>query len=189
LSGLSVLQNRKLILATIAIFVALGAEAGLFGLYRNYVEDPDVAGLTSHKSYLMFTLFFAVFAAGRLAGSIIQKRIKPVKTLICSVSFALFLLLMVIILKGTFALIAITIIGFFISIFFPTLYAIAIEGLGGETGVASGMLTMGFLGAAIMPVFQGKLADMAGLKISFIVGIAAYIYILYFAVLNLKKTN
>ena len=92
-----------------------------------------------------------------------------------------------IIVNGNLALISVTLLGFFISIFFPTLYAISIEGSGSETGLASGLLTMGFLGAAVIPVLQGKLADLIGLKYSFIIGLAAYGYVLYYSLVVIRS--
>jgi len=48
---------------------------------------------------------------------------------------------------------------------------------------------MGFLGAAILPVLQGKLADWLGLKYSFLISIATYSYVLYFALRNMKYSS
>ena len=185
----SIWSDKNLIMGFAAIFIVLGIESGIFGLYRNYVEDPSVAGLNSHQSYSMYTIYFAIFASGRLAGAWFQKRIKPVKTLLLSVIAALVLLILVMTTSGKVALVSITMIGFFISIFFPTLYAISIEGLGTRTGIASGLLTMGFLGAGVLPVIQGKLADLIGLKYSFVIGIVCYAYVLYYAVFNLRKSK
>jgi FHS family L-fucose permease-like MFS transporter len=85
-------------------------------------------------------------------GAYLQKRIKPALTLIACVIAAMVLLIIMIMTKGLFAVVSITLLGFFISIFFPTLYALSIEGLGKDTALASGLLIMGFLGAAILPV-------------------------------------
>ena len=45
----SIWTNKKLLMGFAAIFIALGAESGIFGLYRNYIEDPAIAALSSHK--------------------------------------------------------------------------------------------------------------------------------------------
>ena len=177
----SIWKNQKLLLGFIAIFIALGAESGIFGLYRNYLEDPAIAALSSHQSYILYTIYFATFAVGRLVGAYVQKRFNPALTLVYGVIIAMILLLVMMTSTGIVAVIAITMLGFFISIFFPTLYAISIEGLGKNTAMASGLLTMGFLGAALLPVLQGKMADWLGLKYSFIVSIATYGYVLFFA--------
>ena len=185
----SVLHNKKLILGFIAIFIALGAESGIFGLYRNYLEDPTIAALSSHQSYVLYTIYFATFAVGRLVGAFVQKRINPALTLVFCVIAAMVLLLIMMTTTGIVAVVSITLLGFFISIFFPTLYAISIEGMGKNTAIASGLLTMGFLGAAILPVLQGKLADWLGLKYSFLISIATYSYVLYFALRNMKYSS
>lgn len=185
----SVLHNKKLILGFIAIFIALGAESGIFGLYRNYLEDPTIAALSSHQSYVLYTIYFVTFAVGRLVGAFVQKRINPALTLVFCVIVAMILLLFMMTTTGIVAVVSITLLGFFISIFFPTLYAISIEGLGKNTAIASGLLTMGFLGAAILPVLQGKLADWLGLKYSFLISIATYSYVLYFAFRNTKNSS
>jgi|GEM_PF-2319647 len=182
----SVWHNKKLIQGFIAIFIALGAESGIFGLYRNYLEDNSIAELSSHQSYILYTIYFATFAFGRLIVAFVQKRINPALTLVFCVIAAMVLLLIMITANGIIAVVSITMLGLFISIFFPTLYAISIEGLGKNTALASGLLTMGFLGAAILPVLQGKLADWLGLKYSFVITIATYSYVLYFASRNIR---
>jgi MFS transporter, FHS family, L-fucose permease len=167
----------------VTIFLVLGAEAGLFGLYRNYLEDAKIAGLTTHQSQFMFTVYFAVFALGRLVGSAVQKKIHPATTLVFGATVALFLLAVIVTAKGPLAIAAITAIGFFVSIFFPTLYALAIEGLGEQTAKASGLLTMGFLGCAVLPVLQGWLADRPGLGLqrSYALSFLAYLAVLAYA--------
>jgi FHS family L-fucose permease-like MFS transporter len=186
----SVWTNKKLIMGFFAIFIALGAESGIFGLYRNYLEDPSIAAISSHHSYILYTIYFATFAIGRLVGAYVQRKTKPALTLVFCVIVAMILLLFMMITKGTLAVIAITLLGFFISIFFPTLYAISIEGLGKNTAMASGLLTMGFLGAALLPVIQGKMADAIGLQWSFSITIISYLYVLYFAWWSMKwKVN
>jgi FHS family L-fucose permease-like MFS transporter len=177
----------KLMFGFVAIFLALGAEAGLFGLYRNYLEDPKIARLTSHESQRMFTLYFAVFALGRVVGSAVQKKIRPVATLMVGATAALLLLGVIVSAKGALAIAAVTGIGFFVSIFFPTLYALAIEGLGEQTAKASGVLTMGFLGCAILPVLQGRIADGCGLQASYALAFVAYVVVLAYGGLHLRS--
>jgi FHS family L-fucose permease-like MFS transporter len=180
-SWTKVWTNRRLILGFLAIFLAIGIEAGIFGLFRNYLEDPFVAGLSAHQSQRWFTAYFAAYALGRLAGSLIQKHIKPRYNLAFNTAAAMICIVVTITTRGTVAIAFLLLTGFFISIFFPTLYAISIEGLGNLTAKASGLLTMGFLGAALIPVGQGRLADIYGLQSSFYIAFLPYLFILYFA--------
>lgn len=176
----SLFVRPNVVLGFVSIFLALGIEASLFGFFRNYVESPTGGGLSAHQSERLFTLYFLLFALGRVAASWIQKRIKPSTHMTLNLLAAVLCLFLVVFAKGYVSLIAVTIIGFFASIFYPTLYAIATEGLGQLTGKASGLLTLGFLGCAIIPVLQGKLADTVGLHYSYLAGILVYFFVLFY---------
>lgn len=177
----SLWAQSKVVLGFVTIFLVLGAEAGLFGLFRNYLEDPQVAGLSSHQSQRLFTLYFALFALGRLVGSAVQKRVRPASTLAVNLVVALALLSVIVLARGALAVVAVVAIGFFVSIFFPTLYSLAIAGLGEQTAQASGLLTMGFLGCAILPVLQGWLADRFTLPASYALWFVPYLFALFYA--------
>lgn len=168
------------------IFLVLGIEASLFVMYRNYVESPAIAGLSAHSSERLLTLYFALFAAGRLAGSWIQKRIRPELNVIAFAVPAALCLVGVVTMRGRVALAAVTTVGFFISIFFPTLYAVFLRDSHGNPALSSGMLTMGFLGCAVIPVLQGRLADSFGLSNSYLPGIAIYILVALIAARELS---
>jgi FHS family L-fucose permease-like MFS transporter len=178
--GTSIWTNSTILLGFVAIFLVLGTEAGLFGFFRNYLEDPAIAGLSAHQSERLFTVYFAVFALGRLLAAWIQKHLKPAVHIAFHFFAAIACLFIAMFAKGTLAIIAVVAIGFFVSIFFPTLYAMAIENMGDLTGQASGLLTLGFLGCAIIPVLQGKLADAIGLQLSYGTGLFSYLFALFY---------
>ncbi len=184
----SLWARQQVWLGFVTIFLVLGAEAGLFGLFRNYLEDPAVAGMSSRASQQLFTVYFAVFAFGRLAGSWAQKRVKPAHTLAFNAVAALIFVGLMMVAKGGLAITSIMVVGFFVSIFFPTLYSLAIEGLGEQTAKASGLLTMGFLGCAALPILQGRLADTIGLQRSFGICVVPYLFALFYA-LNRSRTT
>lgn len=176
----SIWQESRVVLGFVAIFLVLGTEAGLFGLFRNYLEAPTVGGMSSQQSQQMFTVYFALFALGRITGSWVQKRV-PARTVISASLVACVLLVSsMIFATGAAAVVCILMLGFFASILFPTLYAIAISGLGERTGQASGLLTMGFLGSACLPVLQGMMADAWSVNVSFAIGVVPYLFALYY---------
>ena len=185
----NIFRNRRLMMGFMAIFLIIGIEAGIFGLFRNYLEDPAIAGLSSTQSQRWFTVYFGVFALGRVAGSFIQKKLDPAISLIINVIAAIFFILVTLLSTGILAVVSLILVGFFIAVFFPTLYSLSIQGMGKYTAKASGLLTMGMLGAAIIPVVQGKLADLWGLQFSFVLALLPYLYVLYFAILQLPERS
>jgi FHS family L-fucose permease-like MFS transporter len=63
---------------------------------------------------------------------------------------------------------------------FPTIFALAIDGLGKHTGQGSGILCMAIVGGAIIPLLQGVLADRIGIQMAFILPIFCYAFIAFY---------
>ncbi|CAA0339309.1 Glucose/galactose transporter (fragment) [Alteromonas alvinellae] len=73
-------------------------------------------------------------------------------------------------------------VGFFNSIMFPTIFSLAIRGLGELTSRGSGLLCQAIVGSALLPMIQGMVADMTSVQLSYFVPVCAYIYIAWYAV-------
>jgi len=170
-------KNPAVLAGACIIFLVLGAEASLFSNFLNFVESPSVASYSSHAAQRLFTVYFGLFAAGRLSAAWLQRRISPeLHLLICLVA-SLLCLCVLLSTTGAVAVAAALALGFFVSIFFPTLYALGLKDAGPWKAQASGMLTIGFLGAAVVPVMQGRLADHAGLHLSYLMEACIYLAI------------
>lgn len=91
--------------------------------------------------------------------------------------------------SGSFAMWALIGVGIFNSIMWPNIFTIAIDGLGKYTSQGSSLLVMAILGAALIPLAQGALADTIGLQMSFIVPLVCYVYIMFYGFYspNFKK--
>lgn len=175
-------RNPAVVAGACIIFLVLGAEASLFSNFLNFVESASAGSLSSHAAQRLFTVYFALFAGGRLSAAWLQKKISPEVHLVISLAAALVSLGVLMFTTGAAAVAGALALGFFVSIFFPTLYAIALRSAGHWKAQASGMLTVGFLGAAFVPVLQGRLADHAGLQRSYLVEAFIYMAILIYAV-------
>jgi FHS family L-fucose permease-like MFS transporter len=81
---------------------------------------------------------------------------------------------------GSLAMIAILAVGLCNSIMFPTIFSLALEGLGSKTSQGSGLLCLAIVGGALLPILQGAMADTIGLHLSFIMPAVCYLFIMYF---------
>jgi FHS family L-fucose permease-like MFS transporter len=63
---------------------------------------------------------------------------------------------------------------------FPTIFTLAINGLGKHTGQGSGILCMAIVGGAVIPVMQGFIADSIGIHHAFIIPVFCYLFIAYY---------
>ncbi|WP_186756919.1 sugar MFS transporter [Echinicola salinicaeni] len=93
--------------------------------------------------------------------------------------------------EGELALWSIVAVGLFNSIMFPTIFSLAIKGLGKYTAQASSLLVMAIVGGAVITPLQGLFADLSGsVQLSFLVPMVCYLYIVYYGLAGykIKKT-
>ena len=89
--------------------------------------------------------------------------------------------------QGHLAMWSIIAIGLFNSIMFPTIFDLAIKGLGPYTSQGSSLLVMAIVGGAIIPPLQGLFADLTGsVQLSFLVPLICYVYILFYGFIGYK---
>jgi MFS transporter, FHS family, L-fucose permease len=117
---------------------------------------------------------------GRFIGSALLQMMNAGKLLGQAALAAAVLVGATVFLKGNVASFAIVSVGLFNSIMFPTIFTLAIRGLGPMAERASSLLIMAIVGGAVIPLAHGALADRAGLQLAFVLPFACYLYIAYF---------
>jgi len=125
------------------------------------------------------TLTFLVLVAVNFAAFNIGKQ-KPGRTLAILSIIAAALVIVSMLTFGQIAMWAILAVGLFNSIMFPTIFTLAINGLGKHTGQGSGILCTAIVGGAIIPLLQGLLADNIGIHHAFILPVLCYMYIAFY---------
>lgn len=178
-----------LVLGAVAIFVYVGAEVAIGSFLVNFLAQPDVAGLSERTAGLYYVpLYWGGAMVGRFIGSFVMRWVSPGRVLACNAACAIVLLLIATSFGGTTAMWAVLAIGLFNSIMFPTIFALAIAGLGRHTGQGSGVLCMAIVGGAIVPVVQAYFADTIGLLQSFMVPAVCYAFIVYYGWMRRRAT-
>jgi FHS family L-fucose permease-like MFS transporter len=109
-----------------------------------------------------------------------MRTVSPGKTLAFNACLAIALVVTAIVADGPVAMWAILAVGLCNSIMFPTIFSMALHGLGKHTGQGSGILCMAIVGGALVPFAQGLMADTMGLRISFVVPALCYAFIVFF---------
>ena len=117
---------------------------------------------------------------GRFIGSALLQKIKPGKLLAANASIAALLVLATMLLSGHAAMWTILAVGLFNSIMFPTIFTLAVDGLGHHTGQGSGILCMAIVGGALIPLAQGYFADLIGIHHAFFLPVVCYAYIAFY---------
>ena len=115
-----------------------------------------------------------------LAIGFIAAQYHPAKTLMLFSIINIILLLIVLTTSGKVALFAAVGMGLFNSIMWSNIFTLAIDKLGKYTSQGSSLLVMGILGAAIVPWFQGYVADNIGVHHSYIVPVFCFAYLVFY---------
>jgi MFS transporter, FHS family, L-fucose permease len=180
-AGSSIWRHRRLMLGVVGIFLYVGAEVAVGTYLINYIRMPSVGNMTPAHAAGYLTYFWMGLMLGRFAGAWLMRYIRPA-TLLAGVGAGAFVLLAATMLTtGQVAMWTIILVGLCNSIMFPTIFTLAIEGLGPLTEKGSGLLVMAICGGAVLPEIMGVVADHFGLKYAFIAPALCYVFILYFA--------
>jgi FHS family L-fucose permease-like MFS transporter len=177
---LAVLQHRNLLLGALGIFLYVGAEVSIGSFLVNFFGEANIAGLDHASAAHFVAYYWGLAMVGRFIGFAVMRKVSPGIVLGFNAACAIGLILLAVFSDGRLAMGAIIGVGLFNSIMFPTIFSIALHGLGARTGQGSGVLCMAIVGGALVPFVQGYVADSAGIQPSFLVPMLCYGFILYF---------
>jgi FHS family L-fucose permease-like MFS transporter len=183
-SGDSVWKHKQLLLATIGIFVYVGAEVAIGSFLINYFSQPDIGGLTEKAAASLVSLYWGGAMVGRFFGSMLLRRMDSAKLLAFAAITAAALVGVSMLTHGHAAVWTILAVGFFNSVMFPSIFTLGIAGLGPLTGKGSGLLIAAIVGGAIIPVMEGRVADSIGIHHAFFIPVICYLYIAVFGMIS-----
>ena len=168
------LKYPHFVLAVVAQFLYVAAQTGVNSFFINYVTE-EIPRLTNQQASLILGIGgMGLFWLGRFTGSTIFMRIvKPNKLL------AVYAVVNVI-------MMALVSTYFFMSVMFPTIFALGIKDLGPLTKKASSFLVMAIVGGAIIPLLMGYIADVSSMAMGFIVPLVCFTFIVYYGLKGYK---
>lgn len=181
----SMWSNRHFVLAVVAQFLYCAAQTGIFGFFINYVTelDPNISPLKASR-FLAFGGML-LFMLGRLSGSYIMGRFAPNKLLSTYAIASSVAMILVILELGQLSLYALYISFFFMSIMFPTIFALGLAGMGDYTKKASSYIIMGVAGGAFSPMLMGFIGEQ-NMAIGFIIPLLCFLYISFYGLKGYK---
>jgi FHS family L-fucose permease-like MFS transporter len=197
-------RRRHFILAIVAQFLYVAAQTGIFNFFINYVTSRDTPTLDPRwasyfpsflfapesggfritdqgASYLLSGGGLVLFFLGRLVGSQLLRVFSAHGTLAVFSAANVVLMILICLPLGWISFASLFLSFFFISIMFPTIFALGIRGLGESTKFASSLIVMAILGGALMPIVMGALADHFSMRIGFLMPLGCFICIAAYA--------
>ena len=176
------LRRARFAFGTACIFLYVGAEVSIGSLIVNYLMQTNVLNLPAEAAGEHVPFYWGGALVGRFIGAYVLKFVSPGKVLAFNAGVVVLLLLVSANTMGAVSGWSLLAIGLFNSIMFPTIFALASEGLGPRTADGSGIICMAIVGGAIVPIITGSAADTMGLKGALVVPAICYLGILLFGI-------
>jgi FHS family L-fucose permease-like MFS transporter len=173
-------------------FLYVAAQTGIFSFCVNYTLENDPGVTKLQAAHWLGAIGFVLFTVGRFCGSAVISQFKPNLVL---AAYAVFNVVLTAICMGGGKLGLYAMFGtfFFMSVMFPTIFALGIRGLGDYTKLGSSLIVMSIVGGAIAAPFMGHIADTHSMRTGFVVPLVCFVIIaLYGAVwqrLEAKDSN
>ena len=192
----SIWSQPHFVMAVGAQFFYVAAQAGIFSFFINYMTSQTPSLPSSLTSGFLRSWFepgrdgalafsdrgaanlasvgFLFFLAGRFSGAAILRACAAHSVLGLYGLINVVICLLVILKLGWLSVICVFLSYFFMSIMFPTIFALGIHGLGARAKTASSLIVMAIVGGAILPKFMGHVGDRYGMSRAFAVPLACF---------------
>jgi MFS transporter, FHS family, L-fucose permease len=168
----------------VAQFFNVAAQVCTWTYLIQYVQQALGGSLEKGGFYLQLSLL--IFLGSRFLMTWVIGRVRATKVLALLAFLAVVLCLFAIVSPNLAGVIAVVSLSFCLSLMFPTIYGVALKGLGPATKFGAAGLVMAIVGGAIMPLVQGKLVDLTNPAVSFIVPAVCFAIVGLYAVYDLR---
>jgi len=178
--SLRVLRHSHVRWAVIAQFFYVGAQVGVGSFFVRF--SKQVMDLPEKQAaYRWGYIAMVGFMVGRFTGTFLMKYIRPQKLLLSYALINILLLLVALNTSGNIAVCSIMAVPFFMSIMFPTIFALGIKEIGEETKMASSLLVMSIVGGALAPITMGLISDVTGsMQKAYIIPLLCFMAVAWF---------
>jgi FHS family L-fucose permease-like MFS transporter len=178
--SLSVFRISHVRWAVIAEFFYVGSQVGVLSFFIRFarftanIPEKDAGNLLAYGAMVGFM-------AGRFLGTFLMRYIRPAQLLSIYAAINILLIIIALSTHGRIAVYAVTATPFFMSIMFPTIFALGIKDLGEESKLASSFLVMSIIGGAFTPLVMGLISDKTGsIQVAYVMPMICFAFILYF---------
>lgn len=180
------LRHRHLAWSVVAQFFYVGAQVCVTSFFIRMAQQG--AGFDEKTAGAYYGMYGLLFMGGRFIGTIFLRFMSSNKLLSIYAAISVLLCIVAIFGKGAYVVYCLGAIGFFMSIMFPTIFGLGIDGIGDDTKPGSSWLVMSIVGGAVLPYIMATVIDLNGDRIQtgYIVPLICFLVVLYFGLNGYK---
>lgn len=175
-------KHKHLLRAALTQFFYVGAQVCIWSFFIDFTKDlsPETTEKTAGK---LLAYGFLALMIGRFSGGFLMRKIMPNRLLANYAVINIILLFVALTSSGWTAIWALWSTTLFMSIMWPTVFALGVRDLGHLTKLGSSLMIMAIAGGAVFPPIMGYVADLSGnIQISLLIPLSGFFVVLYYAI-------
>jgi FHS family L-fucose permease-like MFS transporter len=177
---LDLFRYRHFLLAVVAQFFYVGAQVGTWSYFISYVQE--YAHLPEKRAGYLLIGTLAAFGVGRFASAWLMRFVKPSKLMGAYCIANIVLVTIAVLRPGWLGLWCVFLTSFFMSLMFPTIFALGLKGLGTNTKLGGSLLVMAIVGGAVLTPLMGLISEKThSLALAYSVPLVAYVFIAFYS--------
>ena len=182
------LQYPHFIKGVVAQFFYIGAQVGTWSFMIQYVKD--YLQRTDKEAGVFLFAALVAFGIGRFVSTALMSKVSPNKLMGLYAIINTLLMTLAVVQPNLLGACALVLSSFFMSLMFPTIFALGVKGLGPNTKIGGSIIIMGIIGGAVWTPVMGLISDNTGsMALAMIVPLIAYLYIIYYAYIGYKPSG
>lgn len=178
-------SNKNFVFGVIALFFYVGAQVGVLSFFIRFADV--VASVSERNAADLLALALFGFMIGRFIGTGLMKFTSPSRLLAIFAALNVLFTIVAIGVDAIYAVYALMGVVFLMSIMFPTIFSLAIHGLGSRTKDGSSILVMSIVGGAIIPPLMGLVSDATTMQTAYWVPAFCFVIVLLFGLSNMEN--
>jgi FHS family L-fucose permease-like MFS transporter len=180
------LKHRHFLLAILAQFMYVGAQVGTWSYLIQYVQDNTHLPEKSAANYLIISL--VAFGVGRFASTALMRVVRPDKLMGSYAVVNVLLVTVGVLHRGWIGVWAMVLTSFFMSLMFPTIFALGLKGLGPNTKIGGSLIVMAIVGGAALTPLMGLINDQThSIALAYLVPLVGYVCVAAYAFLGATR--
>lgn len=182
-------KNKSYVFGVVAQFFYVGAQIGVWSFTIRLVMKE--LGIVEAQGATIYLISIICFSAARFLFTWLMKYYRPAKLLLVAAAADIVCTLFVVLLGGTGwpCVIALIAVSFFMSLMFPTIYGLALDGVedpakggyAGDAKIGASGLIMAILGGALITPLQGMVSDAFGINLAYLVPLVCFVVVFSYA--------
>ena len=182
-------KNKAYVFGVVAQFFYVGAQIGVWSFTIRLVMKE--LGIVEAQGATIYLISIICFSVARFLFTWLMKYFRPAKLLLIAAAADIVCTLFVVLLGGTGwpCVIALIAVSFFMSLMFPTIYGLALDGVedpakggyAGDAKIGASGLIMAILGGALITPLQGMVSDAFGINLAYLVPLVCFVVVFAYA--------